>query len=330
MKTSFLKVLLCTLCITQLQADDSQYYQGQQQYYQGQQQQQYYQGQQQQQNDACCEEQCDPCCNTCCGTLVNSLLYSRVHAGYSTGDFIGIEDDYAEIGIFAPLYLCDDTNFFLDATGYRFNNSHLASSIGLGFRKRLCNCDVLGVNVYWDALDAKCDKNFNRVGVGLEWLGRCWEARANGYFNVGKKFTHCHCRVFDDYIGPYFATCNSTQYAIENGFDAEFGIPYCIPCSNLKLFAGVGPYYYTAKNEKNFWGGMARFEIDWNQIITLRVRTSYDNVYKSQTQGQIFVTLPFEVFCNGFCGLCDDALLRPVYRNGIIFTKECCSYDWNW
>lgn len=309
MKSKFLTALLCTLFISSVQADD-QYYQYQQ-------------------NDACCEQPCDPCCNTCCDTIGSSLLHSRIHAGYSTGEFIGIEDDYTELGIFAPLYFCDDTNFFLDATGYRFNNSHLASSIGLGLRKRFCCGDVGGLNVYWDAYDAKCSKNFNRIGVGLEWFGRCWEARANGYFNVGKKSTSCHCRIYDDYDGPYFATCNSTQYAIDNGFDAEIGVPFCLPC-NFKIFAGAGPYYYTSKSEKNFWGGQARLELDWHQILTLRVRTSYDSYYKSHTQGQIFLTLPFEVFCGGFCCLCDDPLLRPVYRNGIIFTNECCSYDWNW
>lgn len=305
MKTRFLAFIMAMMCIANVQADYTYY-----------------------QNDGY-DTCCDDACYSCCDPIRNALAFSTAWIGYSTGEFIGIDDDYAEVGIFAPLYLTCDTNFFFEGTGYRFNNSRYASSLGFGLRKRFCEGDVGGVNFFWDSYGAKCNKTFDRLGVGLEWLGCLFDARVNGYFSVGDTTRSCHCKVFNDYIGNFRATCKMREFSIANGFDAEIGVPFLCKC-NFTIYGAAGPYFYSGKNQKRFWGGQARLEVDWHQIITLQVRTSYDRIYHSRTQGQIFLSLPFEVFCGNFCCLCDDALLRPVYRNDLIFTKECCSFTWNW
>lgn len=265
-------------------------------------------------------EEAEECC------YYNPLQYARLEAGYSWGNFIGIDEDYAELGVFLPLILSKEGVIFFDARGYRFRESHWGSSIGLGGRKVMCNGDVLGVNVYYDNLESRLDKLFNRLSVGLEYLNACWDFRINGYFPVGKKNHNFELEVFT-YPGGFIVTCQETEFSIGQGFDAEIGKPL-ICCCDFRVYGAVGPYFYNGNKNDNIWGGYARIEATLNEYLSIRVRSSYDKTYRSRTQVSAFLTLPFDALCCWRCckDCCLNLLTQPVRRDGVIFTDSCCTY----
>lgn len=274
----------------------------------------------------------DPSCDPCspCGPC-NPLRDAYIEVGYSVGDFIGIDEDYAEVDLFIPAVFCNRSDIFLDARGFRFNDDRWAASIGGGFRSFVGNTDhILGVNVYYDYLQGKPRGHFDRIGVGLEWLGFCWDFRINGYFSVGSDNGFSDNPVTFFYPGGQQISCISTEFPMNQSFDAEIGAPLFCYC-NFRLYGAAGPYFYKQKNHKDIWGGYARIEFGW-EYLTFRVRTSYDDFYHSRTQFSAFLTIPFDIlFCWNCCrDCCRDLLIQPVRRNPIIFTNEdCCFFDAN-
>jgi Inverse autotransporter, beta-domain len=253
----------------------------------------------------------------------------RLEAGYSFGQFIGINHNYAEIGLFVPIRIKNSLLPFVDHRLYKFDNNKWGMSGGLGIRKIFRNKCVLGSNIFYDYLEGRFNKSFNRLGLGLEWLGRSLDLRFNTYISLGNRTNFSKTVTYDDYVGDYHATCFEKQYSIGQGFDAEISRHF-ICCNQFTLCGGVGPYYYTSKKERNYFGGQLRIEANYNSLISIQIRSSYDSVNNSKTQGRIELTLPFEILCGKLKCLCNRAVLQPVKRNGIIFTDECCHYDWNW
>ena len=122
-------------------------------------------------------------CEQCCSR--NPLMDTRLEAGYSWGQFIGIKEDYAELGLFVPVTFCDRWAIFADGRAYRFEDDQWGASAGIGFRGFTCDGRIFGANFYYDYLEGTNNGYFNRLGVGLEWLGPCWDLRVNGYLPVG-------------------------------------------------------------------------------------------------------------------------------------------------
>lgn len=266
----------------------------------------------------------------CCE--INYLQYSRLEAGYSWGDFIYINEDYAELGLFVPLMLSNHFVIFADARGYRFNDHSWGTSVGLGVRGFICDNQLLGVNVYYDHFKSRYNNDFNRLGVGFEYLGPCCEYRINGYFSVGNE-----SQTFDSFTCPYRGTIYEyNQYEVEssigNGFDAEMGSSiFC--CCNFRVYGAAGPYFYKSNRHGNIWGGYARLEFNLYDYFFIRVRSSYDDVYHSRTQVTALVSVPLDILCNWRCcrDYCLDFLTQPVRRNGILFTNQpCTNSTWNW
>lgn len=262
-----------------------------------------------------------------CSQSCNALFQeSRVTLGYSTGKYISIDQDYSEIGLFAPLSISSCYNPFFDIHGYRFNDGKWAASTGFGIRRDLCECSALGINAYYDYRKGKCSgHDFHQLGFGFEWLNNCWDVRVNGYFPfLRTQASHFH--LFDQLGDGFFATCRSSEYAY-SGFDAEFGMPLLSHCG-LNLYAAAGPYYYSRSHQNHFFGGYGRLELDWRSILSLQIRMSHDNVYSTNVQGIIQISFPLD-FCWDNWG-CDRLVNQPVRRNGIILMDRCCNWTWNW
>lgn len=269
------------------------------------------------------------------------LSGARIEGGYNFGKFIGIRHSYAELGLFLPVRLSDfmcfesDLTTFADVRGYYFNNSknRWGASAGVGVRTWLDE-GILGANFYYDFLQGHhrtChNRGFNRLGFGVEWLGPCFDFRANAYFPVGKR-SHSRRFIFNEYIGDYVVIAKDTQFVVGEGFDAELGTPIYDAC-DFRIYAAAGPYYFQTSHCYHYWGGQARLELNWRSYLSLQVRTSYDDTNHSHTQGRILVSIPFDVFCgcNYFEDFCSQLLYQPVRRTGIIFTDHCCSYKKNW
>ena len=265
----------------------------------------------------------------CCTCKSDPFFKTRIEAAYSAGRFIGIKQDYLDLGLFVPVCLTDSLVSFIDGRGYRFNNAKWGLSSGIGLRKWLGNNQVAGVNVYYDYLEGRFHKSFNRCGFGFEWLGESLDFRVNTYLPLGNQMNSSETVKYDDYIGSYHATCRENQFSIGKGFDAEVGGHF--QCwNNFTLYGAIGPYYYSSKQKSNFFGGQARIELSYNSLISIQIRSSYDSVNQLRAQGQIQISIPFEILSNKLSSFCENPILQPVRRNGVIFTDDCCDYKWNW
>jgi hypothetical protein len=249
-----------------------------------------------------------------------------VKASYATGQFIGIKKNYAELGLFLPLYSLNNSLLFFDCTAYRFNDAKYASNTGIGLRKSFENGHVAGTNIYYDHLDGKFGKVFQRLGFGFEWLEDRWDVRLNSYINVGRQ-THFSKKIpHYNYLGNYHATCQKTQFSISQGADAEIGFSF-MRRHQLAAYGAIGPYYYSG-HEKHYFGGQARMEINYS-FVSLQARTSYDKQNHFCIQAQFQVIFPFCLLFGKFHNS-SQTNLRPVYRNGIIFVDDCANWTWNW
>lgn len=273
---------------------------------------------------------CTPCETQCCSSSLFNLSNSRFEIGYAFGRYISLDENYLELGFFSPILNSDSYQLLVDTKGYRFDNGKWGASAGLGFRTALCD-SVIGANVFYDYLRGSYKNNFNQVGVGVEWLSGCFDVRANGYFPVGTTtYYDCAC-VFDDFSDSLFASKSFAEYAY-TGFDAEVGMNLFSYC-DFNFYAAGGPYYYkrTGKNF-DFWGGYGRFEVSWKDMLSAQVIVTGDKVYSTRVQGIVRLSLPFSFFsssCNTQC-VCNEQLLRPIRRNGVILTDKCCDWTWNW
>lgn len=260
-----------------------------------------------------------------------TLANASFEVGYAFGRYISLDENYLELGLFAPVIASDNNQFFLDAKGYRFDSGKWGSSTGLGWRTRFCGSYAFGVNAYYDYLRSPKSNNYNQLGVGVELLAGCFDVRANGYFPFGtRKYSDCLCFFDDlDFGGDFFAT-NSLKEFSYTGFDAEVGINLFSFC-DINFYAAGGPYYYK-RSDKNFdfWGGYGRFEISWKDILSAQVIVTGDEVYNTNVQGIVRLSIPFSFFnCSTQC-TCDELLLQRVRRNGVILTDTCCDWTWNW
>lgn len=261
-------------------------------------------------------------------SLIDNNIFQKteIELGYYTGRFISIDEDYLEIGLFAPFYLSNCYTTFLDVHGYRFNDGKWASSAGLVIRQNLSEFSALGFNTYYDYRRGISRHNFHQIGLGFEWLKNCWDFRINGYLPVSQKTQTSNFCVFDQLGDGFFATSRRVEYAY-NGFDAEIGMPL-LSCCNFNLYGAAGPYYYMRSHQNHFWGGHGRLELDWKSIFYLQIRMSYDKVHSTNFQGVIQVSFPLD-FCWKNCG-CHGLMSKRVQRNGIILTDHCCDWTWNW
>lgn len=258
------------------------------------------------------------------------LGLTRFQLGYSVGKFISIDQDYAKTGLFIPLNISPHWTSFIDVNAYRFNDCRWASSDGLGIRRIISESSLIGVNAYYDYRRGEARHNFHRIGLGFEWLNTCFDVRINGYLPVGNKTQTSSFYSFNNIGGGFFATRRKIEYAYR-GFDAEIGLPFWNQCDS-SLYISGGPYYYFRHRIQHFWGGFGRLMLNWNSMISVELRASYDRVYSAHFQGCVQLSIPFDFFCPSTCGKsrCDWFLTQPTRRNGIIQTDHCCNWTWNW
>lgn len=266
------------------------------------------------------EENCDASLLNFCNT--------SFQVGYAFGQYIALEDNYTQFGLFSPLLNRNDFQFLVDLKGYRLDNGKWGASSGFGLRT-LSLCDsVFGFNMYYDYIRGESKHNYNQVGAGLEWLNSCYEIRVNGYLPFGiKTYSCCKC-CFDDYGDGLFARRQFLNFAY-GGFDAEAGITV-FRCRDIRFYSAVGPYYYQRNRARDFFGGFVRFQADWRDIFTAQLIITTDKQNHTKAQGIITFSIPLRVFgCEPLCS-CNDLLLQPIRRNGIILTDSCCDWEWNW
>lgn len=258
-----------------------------------------------------------------CETDFSPFSKTRLDLAYYDGEFIATKREYVELGLWTPWILTDWWFPFTDFRGYGFGNGKWGASAGIGIRTWGPFSWIFGANLYYDFFEGQCSKGFHRLGVGVEWLGSCWDIRANGYLPIGKQIHHHHTYVVNNDVGEISATCVENEFSFAEGLDAELGAPL-ISFYDFMLYGALGPYYYRSYfKDADYWGGQARLELSWRSCLTLQFRSSYDSKNKSRTQGKIMISIPFDFFQNFFhFDYYQNLIFQPVQRNGLIFTNH--------
>lgn len=252
---------------------------------------------------------------------------TRIDIGSATGSFIGIRRSFFEFGAFTPLSDCCEWVPFIDARGYYFQNDRWAANAGAGFRYRIENDYIIGVNGYYDYLESQHHSAFHRAGLGFELLTSCFDIRANGYFPIHTT----HTRSWPLYtVETETVYWNDKEFAVRTGFDAEIG-SHLFYWGNFSTYAAIGTYFYDFGSphlkHSSFWGGQARIEADWNDYLSLQLRGSYDRIYKAEAQFKIQFSIPIEDLLSAWDNCTLDPILQPVRRTGIIFSGRDFYYD---
>lgn len=263
----------------------------------------------------------------------NPLMKGRVGLKYAAGDFIGNDQNYLEADLFIPISKISTCVTFGELKGYRFENGKYGFSGGIALRTKTWNKHIAGINLFYDSKGASFNRNlYSRLGVGFEWLTRCYDIRLNGYFPLCKYDRHSRKHVYN-YFGGAVITCKEREVAALEGFDFELGTPLCFACApsyGFSTYTGLGTYFYRFQHKDNYWGGMARIKFDWRTVFGLEMKTSYDVENKGTFQAIVSISLPFEWFmCER--SPCEKRSLvwQPVERNGVIFTKKDCCFTSN-
>ena len=242
-------------------------------------------------------------------------------AGYAFGQFIGLKQNYGEVGLFIAPRSLSPWYPFAQLNGYWLQDNKWAASAGAGVRRMNECCDRLyGVNFFYDGRRGCRSKVFNRFGIGLESLGRCLDFRINGYLPFQEKH-HCCCSFFDQYTGGFFWKQRESEFVFR-GVDAEIGYQFWKGC-DFFLYGAAGPYYYYNKRIGGFAGAFVRLELTWQDYLSFIVRVSGDKEFHTQVQGEVLVTIPlYNDSCCNPCPTCCISPYQPVERNNIIFTKN--------
>lgn len=253
----------------------------------------------------------------------------QLESGYTMGKFIGLEENYVELGVFVAPESINGLQPLVDLRGFRLDNGDWAASVGIGTRWwDRSSFRVYGTNLFYDYRNAHF-ANFHRIGIGLESLGECLDYRLNVYLPVNGDTKHSSLHVFDKFTSGFIATCQEHEFAFK-GVDFELGWHIWHSC-NFSLYGSTGPYYYHNKRVSGIFGGQAHLELSWVSCLTLEVRVSYDKKFDTHVQGKIMLSLPlYELYCGRQDDSCQELITQGVKRNNVPFTTRCCDWTWNW
>lgn len=255
-------------------------------------------------------EAVEDCCNPCCRPWAKSKWLSLRQL---EGQGIGFNNGYTSLELFlsTPNPMKCWIVPFLDLRGHRFNGGNYAANVGIGSRFLLSeDCSALGANLYYDYRHTH-RKNYNQIGLGLEYLNPTWEVRANGYFPVGSRQSAHFDSQFFQFSGNNFLIKSKRQFAL-TGANIEAGWHFFQACK-FDFFAAAGAYVFKGSLGKAAIGGKARLAIRYGQYVSIEASDSYDQVFHNRLQGQFSISIPFGPVIkpprNTHNCCCDDQLL---------------------
>lgn len=254
---------------------------------------------------------------------------ARVEGGYAFGKFMGYERDYAEVGVFVMPRTSSNWVPFVDLRGYLINNGKGVLGLGVGVRRWNSSWNrAFGGNVYYNYQDAAFSP-FQRIGVGVESLGRNYDLRFNGYLVINGQSKSGRLHTFD-YPGGFSETCRIKETAV-SGADAEIG-KNIWRSRRLSLYCAGGPYYYQHKCFR-VYGGYLRSQLKVSRYLTVSAGLSEDNKYHTQFQAKVLFSFPLgnlysSLYASEFNKY--EILSQSVWRNPLIPTHKCCDRHGNW
>jgi len=176
-----------------------------------------------------------------------------MNARYMSGNGVGYQNGYFQLGGFVPIWMNENTFIAPDLRVMATNNSQAGGNLGAVFRTYLPGRDrIVGGYGYLDLDQSLSNHNYTQATVGVETLGQFWDFRVNGYIPTSRQ---------DNYVStgagiciantPTFAGNNivfngvqaQTREQAATGVDFEFGAPLFASTPWLRGYAGA--YFYS-------------------------------------------------------------------------------------
>ena len=214
------------------------------------------------------------------------------------GGMYGYELGNTSLGMFVPFQIEGDTAIlFLDARGMVTHDGSGGANIGAGWRWWMEDIDrIVGLSAFYDNDNGQRGK-YNQIGLSFESLGRYVEYRVNGYIPIGTKETFVSSSVDSSTLAfqensLVFSRTNVAEQTY-TGFDAEVGGPLPV-VGRYGVNGYVGGYHLIGNGAKGgtATGASGRFMAQLNEDVSFGMQFTDDNVFGSNTQFQVFVTLP--------------------------------------
>lgn len=244
----------------------------------------------------------------------------RLEGGYAVGNFIALNQNYGELGLFIAPKTVFGWQPFVDLRGFLLENRKGAASAGIGLRYfDECSRRISGANLYYDYQNARYG-GFQWLGVGVESLGETLDFRLNVHYclNGFKASGEEIIEFFPDGFIEIFQLAESPV----SGVEAEVGYHlFKSPCWSLYGFAG--PYYYHTLSD-HIYGGYAGLKVDMLKYFTLEGLVSDDHFYGAQVQGKVLINVSLNSLFD--LGLSEDTpfkdfLSQPVRRHKMLFIR---------
>lgn len=271
-----------------------------------------------------------PDSSKCCCHDYSIPLALTFFAKHTEGHGVGYREGYSTLGFLLGTGWLGNVQSFIDVRAHCFNNGKMAANGGFGFRYYNANkMMMVGLNAYYDYRHSEID--YQQVGLGLEVGGCGFDLRVNGYCPVGRK-KHVENR------GLAFSSDRALRHHhIQEalwGFDGEIetSLHRWDPCISRcwDPYIAGGTYYYRSNHGHNIRGGKVRCGVVYSDCLTLEVKTTFDNVYHTITQGTIGLSCTFGGYYTSCCSQCPrscypDFSVQPVQRDEIIVLRDHCA-----
>jgi hypothetical protein len=229
-------------------------------------------------------------------TVVSSECSSPFHKRHvdirhTEAKGVGYQDGYTTLEGFGIYGVSSYFMPFIDLRGHIFNDGELAGNIGIGERTHIPSINHLfGLYLYYDVRQGNHHLTVNQLSPGIEILGKRMEYRINGYFPVGNRESRTYGLRFDRFKGNRMVIKKRKKFAM-TGVDGEVGV-HITQSTNHDVYAGFGPYYFTA-DPFSSWGGKTRWLWRYRDYISLEASYSYDQLFKNVFQGTVSFSYPF-------------------------------------
>ncbi|MEW6453517.1 MAG: inverse autotransporter beta domain-containing protein [Pseudomonadota bacterium] len=224
----------------------------------------------------------------------------------------GTKRNIGEADIFAPLAQSSTTMLFANARFRLDDYENREGNFGLGVRHMLSSGWNIGAYGYFDRRRTSYDNYFNQATLGVEALGRDFDARFNAYLPVGERVKDAGSSPeasFASLVGTsvQVTTLGATlrQERAMRGFDGEVGmrIPIWEPEAKQALRLYVGGYHFSDDLVKTITGPRARLELALYELpalwrgarLTLGAEFQHDDVRGSQGFGMVRLSVPLGV-----------------------------------
>lgn len=226
----------------------------------------------------------------------NHLFGPSVSFESNFEDGLGFSDAFHRASVRLPYHLEPGVSVLTaDLAASVTNRGNYAYNFGAIFRRYDESRDrVFGWNAYFDLDDGQGNEDWQRLGFGIESLGRFLDFRANGYYVSGDDTF----LVSDSSIGELvlsgngaFQVRNQVRENAYSGFDAETGGP--LPVLGRRGINGyVGAYYLDNDTGFSTVGVSARVEALISDSVTANFRYTDDDTFGANAYVSVSYDIP--------------------------------------